>query len=148
MAGTKDKKQVAATVDFSKVSRRWGKRWAQIDNDVQILVRIATSPEQEDLSDEEMLADGKARHEARIALNSLVDERHELMAQVLVDVPREYVVADAPAEIDWSDVESIWDYVREDASNMLHQDVHNGWLEKPKNLRPLISLNGDTQKPQ
>lgn len=54
----------------------------------------------------------KAVDEALDFLNELSDKQAELVAQVLVDVPREWLIAGSPELIDWSDFRSL-DFVQE-----------------------------------
>ena len=54
----------------------------------------------------------KAVDEALDFLNELSDMQAKLVAQVLVDVPREWLIAGCPDDIDWSDFNSL-DYVQE-----------------------------------
>jgi len=136
----------SVTCDFSRVSRRWGVRWAQIQNDVPILMKVIFSPAQDDLSDVEQQRVEVAKIEAHQKLNELIDESTSLMAQVLVTVPREWLVAEAPDEIDWSNPDSILDYVREDMSSELVLAVSVARNEAAKNSLTLMHSSANTQK--
>ena len=141
-------KKPSVTCDFSTVSRRWGVRWAQIENDVPILLQVIYADEQDGLSDEEKHAVLVGKIEARQKVNELIDERNALMAQVVTEIPRSWLVPGAPEKIDWFDVNSLLDYIREDKTAELMLGVSVARNEAAKNSLAHTSSNGNTQKPQ
>lgn len=141
---TKDELQC----DFSKVSRRWGVRWAQIENDVPILVQVIYGEERDGLSPEEQRTVEIGKIEAREKFNELIDERQRLMAQVVTHVPRAWLVADAPDEIDWSNPDNLLDWVREDKTTNLMLGVSIARNEAAKNSLAHTSSNGNAPTPR
>lgn len=121
--------------DFSQVSRRWGSRWFKIDAELQQAVTVATAPERDDLTEDEQATLRVGRMEAGSRINELIDERNVLLAMVIQDIPREWLTADAPAEIDWSNPENLLDYVLDIHTSDLVQGVTLARANDSKNLR-------------
>jgi hypothetical protein len=59
------------------------------------------------LNDPETLVDPDAFDEALAMLDQVTDEFEAAIARVLVDVPRDWLVPDAPETLDWHDPESL-----------------------------------------
>ncbi len=138
----------AVVCDFSGVSRRWGYRWAQIELDTPMLTEIVNSPAPEDASADDLQKIKAGQRDARQQLSEMMDEQNRLMAEVLRDVPREFLVASTPEDVDWSDTESILDWVREDCIGYVVLGISLAKGESAKNLPTLMLLNGSTKPPQ
>jgi hypothetical protein len=134
--------------DFSSVSRRWGYRWSQIELDAPMLSEIVNSAAPEDATEEETHKIKVGQRDARQQLREMMDEQNRLMAQVLRDVPRAFLVADAPDVIDWSDGENILDWVREDCIGYVVLGISLAKGESAKNLPTLMPSNGSIETPQ
>jgi hypothetical protein len=87
----------------------------------------------DDLSDDEQEMLTAGRLEAATQVNALMDRRNELAAMVLVDVPREWLVTDAPDAIDWSDPENLLDYVKDKHFNHLLKGISEARARESKN---------------
>lgn len=99
------------------VSRKWGKRWTALMREATELQ--AASLDSDDAPGmDESIEDETARRQAHQAamraytatltqsisrLEAIAEEQEALIAQVLVDVPREWLSPDAPDDLDWSD---------------------------------------------
>jgi hypothetical protein len=156
MAKTKDKtadeermmELVKAVVcDFSGASRRWGYRWGQIELDTPILIELVNTPAPDDVSDEDLHQIKVGQREARQQLHAIMDEQNALIAQVLRDVPAEFLVRGAPEEIDWGDPDNILDWVREDCIGYVVLGVTLAKGESAKNL-PTLTLSNGGKMPQ
>lgn len=66
----------------------------------------------------------------------LVDELQALLQQIIVFVPRELVVNDAPDVIDWGDADQFNTYLRGDAFNVLLQSMKFNQIELQKKFIP------------
>lgn len=111
--------------DFSQVSKRWNKAFgASISKATK-----ATIAMQRPLLADATPAQQQAHYDAQIAavemLDTLGDEQAALVAQVLVSVPEEWLIATAPPEIDWSDPENL-DWIRADKYQALLQMLQTG----------------------
>lgn len=97
--------------DFSKVSRQWYRDFqsslAQATRIQVILKRELT----DEMSDEQADALLDRQEKALDEFEALGDHQAELLVQVLIDVPREWLLANAPDEVDWSKAESL-DYIQ------------------------------------
>ena len=99
--------------DFSEVSRRWGQEWHTLDSQMQQWTAVIFAEPKDDLTDEQSEAIRLGKLDAHQKLEELIVRRNELAAMVVVDVPREWLVKDAPAEIDWGNPDNLLDYVKE-----------------------------------
>ena len=114
------------TFDFSQVSRRWGKAWYQLNRDESILTTqdVPEASELGEMTDEEReRAKGFVKN-TFATFDRVIEERDKLIAQVLVDVPRSWLVSDAPGNLDWSDPESL-DWLVLDRYNEVVQAINN-----------------------
>jgi hypothetical protein len=87
------------TFDFSRFSWREAKR-------VQTLQARANQASAL-IEEKSVLLNPAAFDDALAKLDQVMAELEQAVARVLVSVPREWLVANAPAEIDWSDPASL-----------------------------------------
>lgn len=127
--------QLDVVCDFSEVSRRWGMEWAQVHADLQAFGEMLNAEDQQ-----------AAIEEAGLSLSNVVQKsmdltrkRNALAAQVVVDIPREWLTKDAPEEIDWSDPENLLDYIKGDYDEALMNQVTTARALSAKNLRGTTS---------
>ena len=145
--------------DFSRIARRWGKKWSQIDHKMtkqnqrrrrlveRRLKHETKEPEQvkdpANPTEEELAAWSKhAKQRDRLmdeeikleAENQALEaERDSLIAQVLVSVPREWLIEGAPEDIDWKNPDNLYDFVLESRYNDLFFGVVRARLDEAKN---------------
>lgn len=117
--------EAQATFDFTKVGRNFNRQWNELVNRAtavgKILVTIMPQGNRrEDL--EEFKALSAEYHEE---LSAIGEEQAELVCKILKNVPRSWLMADAPAEIDWSEVESL-DYIQADRYAQLLKMIGEG----------------------
>lgn len=93
--------------DFNKASYGWGRDWGRVNDRIMRLSRLLEASPRENLTPEEMGTVLAAQEEAMEEWYVLLDERDALIARVLVDVPRGWLVDDAPAMLDWHDPTSL-----------------------------------------
>lgn len=108
--------------DFSQVSRRWSKRF----------IETMTGVSEVTLALEDSADDARRQVELLRNIQQLSEEQEALLCAVLVDVPRDWLTKDAPAEIDWSDVTSL-DYVLDVKSAALFQALQIARQGQSKN---------------
>lgn len=108
--------------DFSQVSRKWSKRFAET------MTRVS----EVSLALEESEGDSRQQVKLLREIQEMSAEQERLLAAVLVDVPRAWLTKDAPEVIDWSDVESL-DYVLDVQSAALFQALQEARLNQSKN---------------
>ncbi len=113
-----ENKVLSATFDYSKVGRKWQDQFAETADKVSQIIIMAERPlrrqrpgEKDQAYDDyvQELYDRKARMGAEIREQGSVQA--SLMAQVLKDVPREWLLAGAPETIDWSNPDN-FDYIQ------------------------------------
>lgn len=136
MSKTNDTVEAQPTFDLSRVSRKWGKRWAALMHEVTDIQ--ADSMEAEPPEPDSKIADAEARTKAqqramsvfmragekRVGrMREIAAEQEQMLAQVLTDVPREWLTSDAPKSIDWSDSESL-DWLQESRYPLLIQALN------------------------
>lgn len=127
------------TFNFSQTPRRWGKRWRKVNAGMIRAAMMADSDlpgDFDDLSeDKQAKAEAKLNQKRLKALDDIdrfADEREVLISQVIVDVPRDWLVPDAPDGIDWNDVESL-DLILEMKSDSLMGAVTEARTDDSKN---------------
>ncbi len=82
--------------DFGGVTRKWGKRWSVLLLEAtQIQNRVAAAADVEGV--DVNLVDDLER------ISEIAAEQETMLAQVLVNVPPEWIHPDAPKKLDWSD---------------------------------------------
>ena len=96
-----------AEFDFSRVGYGWAKRFMRVTSRLGSMEAILEAPEAEGLSEFDRKRLSIARAEAVGEMPDLNDARDALICQVLVSVPREWLIGGAPADLDWSDPASL-----------------------------------------
>lgn len=120
--------------DFSRVSRKWMREMGRIARESAELIAAMGDGTEPEGVDDETLADWRAaRIEAAVKQDELTAEQERLIAVVLVSVPHDWLLPDAPAEIDWSDPESIVEYLHFQRADQLGTDVYEQLGEYRKN---------------
>lgn len=94
-------------VNFSNVTRRWMREWRQVTTEIMQIGILLNTPARDDLTVEEMRALQVGIAEATGQLDGLEARRDKLLAEVLVEVPREWLAESAPEKLDWSDPASL-----------------------------------------
>jgi hypothetical protein len=92
----------APVFDFENVSRRWEKQWRKANIELTATAQMIES--------ENVAYDDKL-----MAIRSLTDfdeVREKLLSQIVVSIPREWLVKSAPKDIDWSDVTAFDDWLQ------------------------------------
>lgn len=97
--------------DFTKVSRKWNNELGRSLMQVARMQVVMQRQPHEGMDDEEIEALLDRQEQAIDELETLADTQAALLVQVLVDVPRDWLLPDAPDELDWSQVESL-DYIQ------------------------------------
>jgi hypothetical protein len=129
-----------ATFDYSKVGRQWQLEFAQSAEQATRASLLLERPmrkqkpdESAEAYDDAVQAFYDAKDKALGELNRLGDVQAELLTHVLVAVPREWLLADAPETIDWSQVESL-NYIQMDHYGQIVNMVRSGEaMKKAKN---------------
>jgi len=99
------------TFDFSKVSRQWNRDFSRSLNEAaRASIALQRQPN-EDMDDEAVEAIFARQEQALNDLESIADRQAELLTQVLVAVPTDWLLPDAPPDLDWSAVGSL-DYIQ------------------------------------
>lgn len=114
--------------DFSRVSRKWAKRWLRVSAQAMQDTFIVDSVPAHGITDDEKRRVVQGKLEAAERLGNVLDERDKLIAEVLIFVPRHWLSADAPEGLVWSDPESL-DWVLESKSKALNdalEEARNG----------------------
>lgn len=92
--------------NFNGVSRRWMKKWLRVNNAIQAAEVLVVAPGRDNLTESEALQLRAQQAQASADMMDAIDERDELIAEVLVSVPRDWLDADAPDDLDWSEPET------------------------------------------
>jgi hypothetical protein len=108
--------------DFTKVGRGFMREWgASVERATRYAkVLMNLQPEghsREDLEEFETLCD-----EYKAKFDAVADEQAEMISRILKSVPKSWLVTEVPAEIDWSNVDSL-DYIQVDRYAQLMQIV-------------------------
>jgi hypothetical protein len=123
----------APTWDFSGVSRAWQKAFSKTMRDASKaqLTLARPAPEGDSVA---VNAHIDAQEAALDDLERIGEEQQALIAQVLVDVPADWVVAGAPNPLDFSDADAL-DWIKPDRWAELLMAVQTGeaWSDAAKN---------------
>ena len=92
----------APVFDFENVSRRWEKQWRQANVELSATAQMLES---ENVANDDKLI-------AARSIDDIDAVREKLLAQVVVSIPREWLVKSAPKDIDWSDVTAFDDWLQ------------------------------------
>ena len=93
--------------NFSRVSRRWAKRFSRVQIEMAQRALIIGADARPDLTPAEQQTLNQGRIEAADRIFQLEDERDALLCEVLEYVPADWLVEGAPDSLDWHDVESL-----------------------------------------
>lgn len=93
--------------NFRAVSRRWSKEWRQVSAELVQIGVLLENPARPDLTAEELRMLTVAKAEALGRLDEVEARREALLSEVLVSVPRDWLVEDAPEGLDWRKAESL-----------------------------------------
>jgi hypothetical protein len=113
------------TFDFTKVSRRWSQAMAASIQRATKAQIVLTRPPPKTEDDKAIQAHFDAQEKALDVYAELADEQAGLIAQVLVDVPREWLIPGAPEELNWGDAAS-FDYIQEQKYSQILALIQSG----------------------
>ena len=145
--------------DFSKISRRWGRRWHRLDTefgrldnrrkkggkrlaeivdsvmelDSADMTEKATNKIQRMVKQQERLSDELIKIEDKE--HKLADERNAMMAEVIRQIPKEWQTDDVPDDVDWSNPDHLMDYVRDICTYRLINGVTIARISEGKNYQ-------------
>jgi len=104
--------ELKPTFNFSKVSRQWSKSFAtSVQNATRAQITLQRPAPVGDST--ALQAHLDAQEKALDVIAQISDEQAGLIAQVLTDVPPEWLIDGAPEAIDWSKIES-FDWIQEE----------------------------------
>ena len=118
--------------NFSRVSRRWAKRFSRVQIEMAQRALIIGADARPDLTQAEQQTLNQGRIEAADRIFQLEDERDALLCEVLEYVPADWLVEGAPDGLDWHDVESL-DWVQAGKFDELLQMVGSARQASAKN---------------
>jgi len=111
--------------DFTRVSKEWNHQFA-LSLTAVAKAEITLKRPQPRTDDYDVLTEFyDKQEEALTVIERLAAEQAGMVAQVLVDVPRGWLLANAPDEIDWSAADSL-NYVQADRYGELLEMIRNG----------------------
>jgi hypothetical protein len=114
-----------ATFNFTNVGRGFSREWAEVVTRATAVGKILHGLMPEG-NNREAIEEFKELHaEYHEELAAIGDEQAVLVCKILKSVPKSWLVVDAPAEIDWSEVESL-DYIQADRYAQLLQTIGQG----------------------
>ena len=94
--------------DFGMVSHAWARRWAtRMTRATALGVTLDKLAAREKVRGELTEREGKTLQKCMQELESIGDEQEQLVSAVLVSVPGDWLVRDAPDDLDWSQPESL-----------------------------------------
>ncbi len=132
---TSTKKQLP-TFDFSRVGKKWQDEFqasAEIATRAGFTIQRPLRKQRPDEGDDEYGDYIQSFYDAKDAavdkVSAMQHTQTKLMAQVLVSVPHEWLLADAPEALDWSDEKSL-DYIQSDHYEELLNLVQTGEARK------------------
>ena len=100
------------TFDFRRVNRKWQMAYVRAET------MFARQSERATALAQDMEATDEAVGEAFDVFEERAQAKRALMVQVIEAVPRDWLTADAPKEIDW-DVPASMDYIRADRESVV-----------------------------
>lgn len=123
--GMGGKREPQPTFDFTRVGRNFGKRWQEILHRATAAGKVLMSLMPEGNS-REAIEEFEALHaEYHEKLSAIGDEQAAEISKILKTVPKSWLLTDAPADIDWSDEESL-DWIQVDRYTQLLKIVGEG----------------------
>lgn len=119
------------TCDFSMISRAWGKEWDTLyATEAGLRASLLLFPDEGEAEDDEWIVE---RIKVSAELKNIPIRQDELMTQVLRDIPSYYLLPNTPADVDWSQVENIDQYVAEQRWTELRDAVGAARFQASKN---------------
>lgn len=110
--------------DFSRVSRRWNKQFSASIATVTKAQIAMQRPAP--VGDDAAIQAHYDRMDAAVdSLQTVADEQARLVCEVLMDVPREWLITGAPEGLDWDNPESL-DWVRADKYQEILMMIQTG----------------------
>ena len=107
------------------ITRRWSKKFAKSwERATRLQNRLSRVPTP-DMSPEERNKFYDLQEAALDEIEGLADEQTAMVAEALVSVPADWLESDAPADLDWDDVES-FDYILQSKYGELVQMLIDG----------------------
>jgi hypothetical protein len=100
--------------DFGRVSAVWGQEFSKVTREVRIGMLLSETRPSDNASIETRMSHNQALVEYLESVEDLDNRTNCLMAQVLVSVPRSWLIQGAPETIDWNDPKNILAWVRND----------------------------------
>lgn len=129
-------KKPQASFDFSKASRKWQDQFAetaevvaQIMSDAERPLRRKRDDEDAQDYDDYVQAFYDKRRDSAKLIREQATIQANLIAVVLVNVPREWLLSDAPETIEWSKPDSL-DYIQVNHYLDILEQVRNGEARK------------------
>lgn len=132
--------KLKATFDYSKVGRTWQNKFAETADNVAQIIVMADRPLRRQRPDEgnqeyddyvDTFYEKKKRMGAEIRQQAEIQAA--MVADVLRDVPREWLLPDAPESIDWSKPDNL-DYIQAPYYAEILEQVRSGEaMKKAKN---------------
>lgn len=125
MSEEKQKNEPQPTFDFSRVSRKWNQAFVASISKATRAQTAMLRPLPGDADE-----DATQRHYDRVEqaindLEALMEEQAALIAQVLVDVPREWLIEGAPDGLDWGQTASL-DWIQSGRYSEILEMVQSG----------------------
>jgi hypothetical protein len=122
--------------DFSRVGKKWQEEFSQSAETatrasftIQRPLRKQRRDEEDDEYSDYVQKFYDDKEAAVDQVKAMGDVQTKLMVQVLADVPREWLLGNAPDVIDWSDVASL-DYIQSDYYEELLDVIRSGGARK------------------
>lgn len=100
------------TFNFDRVPYKWARQFGQVFAQLNLSATLMDAPVRGDATEDDKARIRQAKLEAMEGFDELVSKRDELICRVLVDVPRDWLIDDAPEAIDWSDPANLQDYLQ------------------------------------
>lgn len=118
-----EKQEPRAKLDYTRVGGQWNRAFAQTVLKASQLSLITQKPIPADPERAEAVIDQQIA--AMDGMMALAEQQAALIAQVVVSIPREWAIPDAPADVDWNDPQQLTDYMQVDRYQELLMMVQN-----------------------
>jgi hypothetical protein len=115
--------------DFSGVSRQWSLSFMKSAQAAARAQLTLQRPIRAGMSEDAIQAYYDAQDAALDKISELSDEQLDLIVQVLKDVPREWLIAGAPDDLDWGNKEH-YDWIQDERYTELLNMVMSGEARK------------------
>lgn len=111
--------------DFTKVSRQWDLAFQMSLTKSAKAILVLQTPMSEEANPEQQIAYYERMEKALSEIETISETQALLISQVLVDIPRSWLLVDAPEEIDWTKITSL-DYVQSERYGDLLKMLQTG----------------------